>query len=174
MNAYPSSAAVVSVALPPQLGCATCTAYEASVCQAMAGAARMLSPGASAQRLPSPKVVRARRIICCGSQDLNDEVPIICEGWAASVSALSDGGRQILSILLPGDMVSTALLFGARVTLSKLSPMCATALLREPICVPGCSRIQRFSPGFRWPGLKRKLEPMSSSLTLGAERPKSA
>jgi CRP/FNR family transcriptional regulator, anaerobic regulatory protein len=54
--------------------------------------------------------VPARRIIC-REQELNDGVPIICEGWAASVIMLSDSSRQILSFLLPGDMVSTALLF---------------------------------------------------------------
>ena len=52
----------------------------------------------------------ARRIIC-RQQDLRDAVPFICEGWAASVVTLSDGSRQILSFLLPGDIVSTALLF---------------------------------------------------------------
>jgi CRP/FNR family transcriptional regulator, anaerobic regulatory protein len=52
----------------------------------------------------------ARRIIC-RQQDLRDGVPFICEGWAASVVTLPDGSRQILSFLLPGDMVSTALLF---------------------------------------------------------------
>jgi CRP/FNR family transcriptional regulator, anaerobic regulatory protein len=55
----------------------------------------------------------ARRIIC-REQDLHDAVPIICAGWAASVVTLSDGSRQILSFLLPGDLVSTALLFAPR------------------------------------------------------------
>ena len=45
---------------------------------------------------------------------MHDAVPIICGGWAASVVMLSDGRRQILSFLLPGDMVSTALLFEPR------------------------------------------------------------
>jgi len=54
--------------------------------------------------------VPARRIIC-RENDLHDAVPIICSGWAASVVMLSDASRQILSFLLPGDLVSTALLF---------------------------------------------------------------
>jgi CRP/FNR family transcriptional regulator, anaerobic regulatory protein len=57
--------------------------------------------------------VPARRIIC-REQDLHDSVPIICSGWAASVIMLSDGSRQILSFLLPGDLVSTTLLFEPR------------------------------------------------------------
>jgi CRP/FNR family transcriptional regulator, anaerobic regulatory protein len=52
----------------------------------------------------------ARRIIF-REHDLHDDVPVICDGWAASVAMLSDGRRQILSFLLPGDMVSTVLLF---------------------------------------------------------------
>jgi CRP/FNR family transcriptional regulator len=55
----------------------------------------------------------ARRIFC-GEEDLKEFVPIICKGWAASAFTLSDGSRQILSFLLPGDIVSTALLFGSR------------------------------------------------------------
>ncbi len=55
----------------------------------------------------------ARRIIF-REHDLHDDVPIICDGWAASVVMLSDGRRQILSFLLPGDMISTVLLFDPR------------------------------------------------------------
>jgi CRP-like cAMP-binding protein len=36
----------------------------------------------------------------------------MCHGWAASAISLSDGSRQILSFLLPGDLVSATLLFG--------------------------------------------------------------
>lgn len=57
--------------------------------------------------------IPARRIIC-RERDLHDSVPIICSGWAASVIMLSDGSRQILSFLLPGDLVSTTLLFEPR------------------------------------------------------------
>jgi CRP/FNR family transcriptional regulator len=44
-------------------------------------------------------------------RDLHDVVPFICRGWAASAVTLSDGSRQILSFLLPGDIVSISLLF---------------------------------------------------------------
>lgn len=54
--------------------------------------------------------VRARQIVC-RSQDLHDAVPVICDGWAASIRISSNGSRQILSFLLPGDIVSTALVF---------------------------------------------------------------
>src|SRR5208282_2094128 len=56
----------------------------------------------------------ARRIIC-REHDLKDLVPVMCRGWAASVVTLSDGSRQILSFLLPGDFVSTTLLFTPKI-----------------------------------------------------------
>ena len=58
-------------------------------------------------------MVPARRIICRG-QDLHDIVPVICSGWAAAIVMLSDGSRQIVSFLLPGDMISTTMLFNSR------------------------------------------------------------
>jgi CRP/FNR family transcriptional regulator len=53
--------------------------------------------------------VAARRIIC-REQDELAAVPIICSGWALSAIMLDDGSRQILSFLLPGDVVSLCLL----------------------------------------------------------------
>ena len=41
-----------------------------------------------------------------------DVVPVICTGWAMSFITLLDGRRQILSFLLPGDIMSTTLIFG--------------------------------------------------------------
>ena len=42
----------------------------------------------------------------------SDAIPIICSGWAMSFVTLLDGRRQILSFLLPGDVLSTSLAFG--------------------------------------------------------------
>jgi CRP/FNR family transcriptional regulator, anaerobic regulatory protein len=41
-----------------------------------------------------------------------DVVPVIRSGWAMSAVVLPDGRRQILSFLLPGEIASTALVFG--------------------------------------------------------------
>jgi len=43
-----------------------------------------------------------------------DDFNIICEGWAACVMRLADGRRQILSFLIPGDLVTVAALFKDR------------------------------------------------------------
>jgi CRP/FNR family transcriptional regulator, anaerobic regulatory protein len=93
------------------VSCPACEAYGLSLC----GVTRALSPSSSncTQIQQTSRSVPARRIIC-REHDLHDAVPIICSGWAASVVMLSDASRQILSFLLPGDLVSTALLFEPR------------------------------------------------------------
>jgi CRP-like cAMP-binding protein len=99
--------------VPAQLFCEACPAYELSLCQA-ACEATWACPGSKPLPVSQAEhMVPARRTIC-REQDLHDAVPLICSGWAASIVMLSDGSRQILSFLLPGDIVSTALLFEAR------------------------------------------------------------
>jgi CRP-like cAMP-binding protein len=61
--------------------------------------------------------VAARRTIFRAHDDL-DYVPIICSGWAVTSVMLSDGSRQILHFLLPGDIVLSALLFEPKPTVS--------------------------------------------------------
>ena len=113
MNTCPSSAA--GDFDPPQipLSCSACPACARNLCQAVARAIGSLPDDPSIEVPQSVHLINARRVIHWG-QDFHDVVPLICEGWAASVYILSDGSRQILSILLPGDLASTALLFGAQ------------------------------------------------------------
>ena len=59
----------------------------------------------------------ARRTIFHQRQTL-DGVPVICEGWATSLMKLTNGRRQILSILLPGELVTCRLLFERQLHLS--------------------------------------------------------
>jgi CRP/FNR family transcriptional regulator, anaerobic regulatory protein len=113
MNARPKSVTAESIAPRPPSTCATCATYGPNLCQAVAEAAWPLPEGAPAALQQAAHVVAPRRIIY-REQDLHDGVPVICHGWAASIVMLSDGSRQILSFLLPGDIVSTALLFDAR------------------------------------------------------------
>jgi CRP/FNR family transcriptional regulator, anaerobic regulatory protein len=90
----------------------SCPPYELNLCHAIASAGDDVSDDFSAMLEATEHTVPARRI-AFRSRDLHDIVPIMCEGWAASAIALSDGSRQILSFLLPGDLVSATLLFGA-------------------------------------------------------------
>jgi CRP-like cAMP-binding protein len=55
-------------------------------------------------------IVHARRTIWREGENIAG-VPVICQGWAAAAIALADGRRQILSFLLPGDLVSAVLIF---------------------------------------------------------------
>ena len=57
----------------------------------------------------SNHMIPARRTIC-HPKEWSDFIPIICHGWAASSITMLDGRRQILSFLLPGDLVSTTCL----------------------------------------------------------------
>jgi CRP-like cAMP-binding protein len=88
--------------------CTGCLARELGLCQGLAP----VGAGAALPPLPtSEHVVPARRVIF-RPRDLQEVVPFICQGWAASAVALSDGSRQILSFLLPGEIVSSSLLIG--------------------------------------------------------------
>lgn len=91
--------------------CSLCAAFGVNICLSPGG-----EPESPTQSIPIRQTshsVPARRIICRG-QDLHDIVPVICSGWAATLVMLSDGSRQIVSFLLPGDMISTTMLFDSR------------------------------------------------------------
>lgn len=88
--------------------CAACPALEFNLCRGVGQVAKGRSLTALLQ--PSEHTIPARRVIC-REGDLLQVIPIICQGWAASTVTLSDGRRQILSFLLPGDVVSAALIF---------------------------------------------------------------
>jgi len=98
---------------PAQLTCAQCPAYELNLCRAASEASWAFPNSKLLNIHQDDHTVPARRTIC-REQDLHDAVPIVCSGWAASIVMLSDGSRQILSFLLPGDIVSTALLLEPR------------------------------------------------------------
>ncbi len=59
----------------------------------------------------------ARRTIFHPNTTL-EGVPVICEGWAISIMKLSNGRRQILSFMVPGELVTCRLLFERKLHLS--------------------------------------------------------
>lgn len=92
--------------------CAACLGFELNICRA-AAEVETVSRARPIGIEQSGHTVPARRIIC-REQDQHDTVQVICSGWAAAIITLSDGSRQIVSFLLPGDMVSTTMLFSSR------------------------------------------------------------
>jgi CRP/FNR family transcriptional regulator, anaerobic regulatory protein len=93
--------------------CAACEFNELNWCRVALTAHYNSAPGEPTQIDLLSRTVPARRIIFW-EQELHDAVPVICSGWAASAVTLPNGSRQILSFLLPDDLVSTALLFESR------------------------------------------------------------
>jgi CRP/FNR family transcriptional regulator len=113
MNIDPTSgrSSLSATARPPQ--CAGCPASDLNLCHLLSSSAGE-GPDTALPRW-SERTILARQIIC-GDKDLQDDVPFLCEGWAAAGIVLPDGRRQILSFLLPGDIISSALLFEPRAT----------------------------------------------------------
>ena len=96
-----------------QLGCAVCPAAKHHICD-VSGKTGPTVAELERRVIPqSSHTIKARRLIV-HDQDFHDAVPIVCSGWAASVKLLADGRRQILSVLLPGDVVSMGLLFAPK------------------------------------------------------------
>jgi CRP/FNR family transcriptional regulator, anaerobic regulatory protein len=90
--------------------CNPCIARESGLCAGLAPAGQVVDTADPRLRPFSEHIVPARRVIL-RQRDLQDEiVPFVCQGWAATVVTLSDGSRQILMFLLPGDIVSTSAL----------------------------------------------------------------
>jgi len=71
------------------------------------------------------KTIAARRRFF-RSQEHVDSIPIICDGWAAVAEFLPNGRRQILSFLLPGELLSSSTLFESCVDhdVEALTPIC--------------------------------------------------
>ena len=61
------------------------------------------------------QLTRARHSIYRAG-DILEGIPVVHSGWAARVRRLSDGRRQILSFILPGDLVSAGAVFSERLS----------------------------------------------------------
>jgi CRP-like cAMP-binding protein len=95
-----ASAAICAVSC--DTACTLCPAFNI-LCGGM-------SKGPDSGDLPLPvastlHTIPARRLIL-HPKEWSEYVPIVCSGWAMSSIALPDGRRQIISFLLPGDIVS--------------------------------------------------------------------
>jgi CRP-like cAMP-binding protein len=63
------------------------------------------------------RAIDARRTIF-QSGDRIEGIPVICSGWAAMVLTLPNNRRQIVALLLPGDLVSGGLVFEDKLDVS--------------------------------------------------------
>jgi CRP-like cAMP-binding protein len=95
-----------SFALP-----ADCSAHDLNLWQALEELSRARSDHVAPLLSSTEHTIPARANICHPTM-WHDVVPMICSGWAMSSMMMSDGRHQILSFLLPGEIVSTALVFG--------------------------------------------------------------
>ena len=85
--------------------CAICPAFNLLCCGAKDGDVSADAGTGRLQLAATVHTIPARRLIL-HPKEWSDFVPIICSGWAMSSVALPDGRRQIISFLLPGDIVS--------------------------------------------------------------------
>jgi len=91
-------------------GCAGCALRGVGLCRVL------ISAGLEAPLPNRPPVAQAehnaaaRRPIFRSNERMT-HVPVICDGWACAAEHLTNGRRQILSFVLPGDLISTNLLF---------------------------------------------------------------
>ena len=91
-----------------QLWCATCPARELDICR---GLAQENERGSVAPLLHSLEKASVSRSVIFRKNEHLEYVPIVCSGWAVNTAILSNGRRMIVSVLLSGDLVSTALIF---------------------------------------------------------------
>lgn len=100
----PSLQAGTASAMSCEIACSICPAFNL-LC---GGTNKASDAGGKASELPLAGTLHsipARRLIL-HPKEWSEFVPIICSGWAMSSIALPDGRRQIISFLLPGDIVS--------------------------------------------------------------------
>jgi CRP/FNR family transcriptional regulator, anaerobic regulatory protein len=91
--------------------CASCAERETSICQTLVGSS-------SPKRLAGTHQTAHAGQLIYRSNEPVDGVSVLCEGWAFTFLMLFDGRRQILSFLLPGDVVATTALLRDRLSLS--------------------------------------------------------
>lgn len=86
-------------ALAPRV-CAGCSVHEQSFCRALRGSTL------TQERIARSEHSAAARHNICRAGESSDGVLVVCNGWAVRYVQLPNGKRQILSIILPGDLVS--------------------------------------------------------------------
>ena len=91
-----------------------CSAHDLKLWQALQELSRVCADQDAPLLSSTEHTVPAHANICHPAM-WYDVVPVICSGWAMSSVILPNGRQQIQSFLLPGEIVSTALVFGPTV-----------------------------------------------------------
>jgi len=117
-----------------QWRCLSCSMFQHSFCAAVFG---KTSENAKLTRQPSWqdfKKVRARSTIVKRG-DVSRYIHVLCHGWAFRLYRLFDGQRQILNVLLPGDLFSAATVVADRIpfTVDALSDVQVSRLDRAEV-----------------------------------------
>ncbi len=94
--------------------CQGCIGYELNLCRAL----RLLGPEGAPAGLPFREHKMPARRLIWRERETVETVPVVCDGWAATAVTLSDGRRQILSFVLPGEIVSAYLIVEPVITCS--------------------------------------------------------
>jgi CRP-like cAMP-binding protein len=95
--------------LPDNTQCATCPVRQTGFCGLLL---REHVPGVDAGLSIAGEFETAHsREIFYHAEQPTADVHVMCEGWAFRFLRLRDGRRQILSFLIPGDLVSTSSIF---------------------------------------------------------------
>jgi CRP-like cAMP-binding protein len=107
---------------PPSLnekaGCANCVMRGLGLCDVQIALGRERHYAGDRAPIPQRKSAFAARRTIFGQNEAVAGVPVICDGWATSIMKLSKGRRQILSVLVPGEMVTCRLLYERQAHLS--------------------------------------------------------
>lgn len=91
--------------------CAACPVAQRSFCGKLLHKLRTQPHSPQEPLRQIDRTVRTGGIIQPGGES-TQHVKILCQGWAARIACAADGRRQILSFVLPGDILSSAALFG--------------------------------------------------------------
>lgn len=90
------------------VGCINCPAAKLGICVEVD---RGGEAGAHEKNVAQKAGFALARRVFCRQEEVRDQVPVICSGWAAAYVNLPNGDRQILSFILPGEFVSASLIF---------------------------------------------------------------
>lgn len=96
----------------PGWRCNACRFRASNFCGALLGR----SGQSAAIRVKHRQIAARQNIYRAG--EVNDGVLAICEGWAVRFVQLPNGKRQILAVILPGDLVSPASMLEGRLGFS--------------------------------------------------------